>query len=297
MLPALSRDGAKALTRLVRECFVRHGVETVPDGRGALVAMDGRRYGLTDLSMTVAPEPASRWPGLVDRHVTGLMVSSAQVGPLSLDEVRTQLYPRLRWAEDLPHPAPSYAPRPLPGVAELAAVDYPSHVSELLSDETVERIGGWPAAREVAMANLRALPAMHRDTVRADDARTDSDVHVLTTDDFFGPSRVLVLAETLAGIGIERPSYGVLLAVPNRHLLALHPLEGPGVVAALQVLARISTGEHDEKPGALSRHVYYVPASGAAAQQVTSFAADGTLSINVSGALAEAFTALGLLEG
>ena len=105
------------------------------------------------------------------------------------------------------------------------------------------------------------------------------------------------LAETLAGIGIERPSYGVLVAVPNRHLLALHPLEGPGVVAALQVLARISTGEHDEKPGALSRHVYYVPATGAPAQQVTTFADDGTLSINVSGALAEAFAALGLLEG
>ncbi len=296
VLPALSRDGATALTRLVRESFVGHGVETVPDGHGALVAMDGRRYGLTDLSMTVAPEPTSRWPGLVDRHVTGLMTSSRQTGPVSLDEVRTQLYPRLRWAEDLPHPVPSYAPRPLPGVAELAAVDYPSHVSELLSDETVERIGGWPVAREVAMANLRALPAMHRDTIRADDARSDSDVHVLTTDDFFGPSRVLVLAETLAGIGIERPSYGVLVAVPNRHLLALHPLAGPGVVAALQVLARISTGEH-EKPGAVSRHVYYVPATGAAAQQVTSFADDGTLSINVSGPLAEAFVALGLLEG
>lgn len=296
MLPALSRDGATALTRLVRECFVSHGVEAVPDGRGALVAMDGRRYGLADLSMTVAPEPTSRWPGLVDRHVTGLLASSAQVGPLSLDEVRTQLYPRLRWVEDLPHAAPSYAPRPLPGVAELAAVDHPSHVTELLSDETVGRIGGWPVARKVAMANLRALPAMHHDTVRSDEARADSDVHVLTTDDFFGPSRVLVLAETLAGLGIERPSYGVLLAVPNRHLLALHPLEGPGVVAALQVLARISTGEH-EKPGALSRHVYYVPATGAAAQQVTSFADDGTLSINVSGALGEAFSALGLLEG
>lgn len=297
VLPALSREDAVALGRLARESFVRHGIETVEDGRGALVAMDGRLYGLTNLSAAVAHEPKARWPELVRSHVEGLLASHAQPGPVSLDEVRTQVYPRLRWAADLPEPGPTYAPRPLPGVAEIAAIDYPSHVAELLSDEAVDRLGGWPVARESAMANLRALPPMHRDTLHGDADRDDSDVHVLTTDDFYGPSRLLMLPEVLSGLGIERPSHGVLVAVPNRHLLALHPLQGAGVVAALQVLVRISTGEHDQRPGALSRHVYYVPASGAAAQQVTSFAEDGTLTVNVEGHLADAFTALGLLGG
>ncbi len=212
-------------------------------------------------------------------------------------EVRAHLYPRLRWVADLPEAAPSYASRPLPGVVELAAIDHPTHVTDLLSDEAVERIGGWPAAREAAMANLRALPALHQDTIRADPDRDDSAVHVLTTDDVFGPSRVLVLAEVLATLGIERPSHGLLVAVPNQQLLALHPVAGPGVVAALQLLARVSTGEHERHPGALSRHVYYVPATGAAAEQVTSFAENGTLTIRVEGALAGAFAALGLLDG
>ncbi len=147
------------------------------------------------------------------------------------------------------------------------------------------------------MANLRALPPLHRDTIDADPDRADAAVHVLTTDDFFGPSRVLILPEVLAGIGIERPSHGVLVAVPNRHLLAVHALGGAGVVAALQVLVRVSTGEHTQQPGAISPHVYYVPSDGAPAQQVTSFADDGTPSIDVEGALARAFCELGLIDG
>lgn len=241
----------------------------------------GRGYEPPAASTTPAAEPV----GAQD-------VAGAQ----ALDEVRAHLYPRLRWAADLPEPVPSYAARPLPGVVELAAIDYPTHVTDLLSDEAVERIGGWPAAREAAMANLRALPALHQDTIRAVQGRDDSVVHVLTASDYFGPSRVLMLPEVLSTLGLERPTHGVLVAVPNQQLLVLHPVGGPGVVAALQLLVRISTGEHDQHPGAVSRHVYFVPASGARAEQVTSFADDGTLTVQVEGALADAFAALGLLE-
>ena len=237
-----------------------------------------------------APAPA---PGRGPEPLEGRVAADAE----ALEAVRAHLYPRLRWAADLPEPVPSYAARPLPGVVELAAIDHPTHVTDLLSDEAVEQLGGWPAAREAAMANLRALPALHQDTIQAVPGRADSVVHVLTSSDYFGPSRVLVLPEVLSTLGLERPAHGVLVAVPNQQLLALHPVAGPGVVAALQLLARISTGEHDQLPGALSRHVYFVPASGAAAEQVTSFAEDGTLTVRVEGALAGAFSALGLLGG
>ncbi len=210
--------------------------------------------------------------------------------------MRAHLYPRLRRSADLQQ-VPSYAARPLPGIAELAAIDHPTHVTDLLSDEAVDQIGGWPEARVVAMTNLRALPAPHQDTILAEPDRDDSAVHVLTADDVFAPSRLLMLSEVLDRLGIETPSEGVLVAVPNQHLLALHPVSGAGVIAALQLLARIATGEHHDNLGALSPHVYYVPASGAPAEQVTSFADDGTLSIKVSGALAGTFLALGLLEG
>ncbi|MGA8848167.1 MAG: hypothetical protein WB471_16250, partial [Nocardioides sp.] len=238
-------------------------------------------------AVVAEPDP-TRGPGVVEAPMVGHAAA--------LEEVRIHLYPRLRWAADLPGPVPSYAARPLPGVVELAAIDHPTHVTDLLSNEGVEQLGGWPTARRTAMANLRALPALHQDAIHAAPGRDDSVVHVLTSSDHFGASRVLMLPEVLEELGLEPPAHGVLVAVPNHQLLALHPVVGAGTVAALQLLVRISTGEHDRHPGPLSRHVYFVPASGAGAERVTSFGDDGTLTVEVAGALAEAFAALGILS-
>ena len=102
--------------------------------------------------------------------------------------------------------------------------------------------------------------------------------------------------EALAGIGIERPAHGVLLAVPNRHLLAVHVLGGLGVVTALQTLTRLAAGEHDSRPGPVSPHVYYRAADGRV-EQVTFPEPDGRgVGVHVRGLLAEAFAALGLVE-
>lgn len=295
-LAVLSRGDAVTIDRLAREAFARRGVEVTSDGAGLLTAMDGRSYGLSNLSARAAGESRTGWPGLVTGHVEGLLASHDIPEPQSLDEVRTQVYPRLRWAEDLPH-LPSYVAPVLPGVIELAAIDYPSHVAELIGDEAVERLGGWPAVRAQGVANLLVLEPMHHQTLQGDPERDDADVHVLTSDDFFGPSRLLVLDEVMAGLGIPASPLGVLLAVPNRHLLVVHPLAGHGVVGAIQLIARISAGECGSQPGAISPHVYFRPATGAMPEQVTQVDDDGTVSIQVDGALAEAFGALGLLEG
>ncbi|MFB9314095.1 hypothetical protein [Nocardioides plantarum] len=295
-LPILSRDDATALDRMTREAFAQRGVEVTSDGSGQLRAMDGQTYGLSNLAAQVAREPRSAWTGLVAAHVGGMLASQEVPEPQSLDEVRSQVYPRLRWEADLPE-RPSYAENPLPGIVELAAVDYPTHVAELLDDLAVERLGGWAAIRAQGIVNLRSLEPMHRQTITADPERHDADLHLLVSDDFFGPSRVLVLDEVMAGLGIEAGPHGVLLAVPNRHLLALHPLGGVGVVAAMRLLAEIGTGEYEGQPGALSPHVYFRPASGGPIEQVTRVEEDGTVVIAVDGALADAFAGLGLLDG
>jgi hypothetical protein len=211
-----------------------------------------------------------------------------------LDAARELLLVKLRAVEDLPDPRPRYAPEVLPGVLAVAALDYPTHVSELLADERLDELGGWEAVREVAWANLRRLPAPHHQELQGDAGSDDSSVHVLTTDDFFGASRLLLVEELLAGLGVERPPHGVLLTVPHRHLLAVHVLRGPGVVAAVDVLVRLAAGEHAGRPGPVSPHVYFRAADGRT-QQVTHLEPDGTTAVRVDGAFAEAFAALGLL--
>lgn len=293
VLPVLSRDDAARLVALTRQTFAEHGRETVPDGQGALVGQ-GHVHGLSNLAATVSLVPRREWPGLVRRHVATMLEAHETVEPADLDEARDLLLVKLRAAHEIPSPRPLYAPEVLPGVLAVAALDYPTHVSELLSDERVEELGGWDAVREVAWSNLRRLPSPARQDLHGRPELDDSVVHVLTSDDFFGASRLLLLDEVLAGLGVERPAHGVLLVVPNRHLLAVHVLRGPGVVAAVEVLVRMAAGEHAGRPGPLSPHVFFRAPDGRT-QQVTSTGPDGSTAVRVDGALADAFAALGLL--
>lgn len=294
VLPALSRDDAAALVALTRRTFAEHGRETVPDGEGVLVG-DGIVHGLGNLAAVVAQLPRRQWAAAVERHVSTMIEAHATAEPTTLEEARPLLLPRLRPIASLDVRRPAYAPEPLPGVLAVAALDYPTHVSELLSDERLDGLGGWHAVRDIALDNLRRLPAPHHDVLDSDPSRSDAVVHLLAADDFFGASRVLLLDEVLAGIGIERPRHGVLLAVPNRHLLAVHVLGGLGVVTALQALTNLAAGEHDARPGPVSPHVYYRAADGRA-EQVTHPDPDGRVGVHVRGLLAEAFAALGLVE-
>ena len=134
----------------------------------------------------------------------------------------------------------------------------------------------------MAWSNLRRLPAPARQDLHGDPDRQDGTVHVFTSEDFFGASRLLLLDELLAGPGVERPAHGVLLVVPNRHLLAVHVLRGPGVVAAVDVLVRMAAGEHAGRPGPVSPHVYFRAADGRT-QQVTGVEDDGSTAVRVEG--------------
>ncbi len=295
VFPVLSREDAATLMVLARETFAEHGRETVPNGSGALVG-DGHVHGLANLAATLSTVPRNRWSAVVRRHVATMVRANDTVDPTSLDEARAFLLPKVRMVQDIPLPVPSYAPEVLPGVLAVAALDYPTHVSELLADARIAELGGWEAVREVAWQNLRQLPAPGRQDVAADPERDDATVHVLTSDDFFGASRVLVLDEVLAGIGVERPSHGVLVCIPNRHLLALHVLSGMGVIAAMNVMVQMARGECDARPGPVSPHVYYRAVDGQT-QQVTRVDPDqGSVAVEVIGPLHKAFVGLGLIQ-
>ncbi len=291
VFPVLSRERAGELVALAHQSFAEHGRETVYDGNGALVGQ-GHVHGLGNLAALAAQTPPRQWPGLVDRHVVGMLTAYATPDPTGLDEARDLLLPKIRLAADIPQPLPDYAPEVLPGVVALAALDYPTHVSELLADARVDELGGWGVVREVAWENLRRLPAP---TVSHIQAGPDAPVLALTSSDFFGASRLLVLDEVLAGLGVERPTHGVLVAVPHRHLMLVHVLEGPGVVAALGLMSRSARAQWESEPGPVSPEVYYRDARGRAEQVTRAGGEPGRVDVLVTGAFEEAMRALGLL--
>lgn len=290
-LPMLSVPQAAALGQLAERAFRAHGLPATYEGDGTL-ATGETRFGLHNLASMVSGVPWRDWPHLVDGHAAAMAgAQAAEDDARPVPEQQKLL--KLRAASDLPFPPEFAAESGLPGILALPAVDRPTHVREILKQEDVDALGGLDAFREAGLANLRTLPAPQHFAVESDEERADSTVHVFAAEDFFGASRVLVLDHLLATVlKTERPQHGCLVAVPNRHLLAVHLLSGAGVVAALTAMAKIADGEQDA-PGPISREVFYLPPEGRG-QQVTEYGEDG-LRVIVDGPFADAFARLGLI--
>lgn len=177
-------------------------------------------------------------------------------------------------------------------MVSLVARDFPTHVADCLK---------WPGgfatiedAYAAGLAGLRTLPALDHETFLAGDDES-SRIHVFAGEDFLVASRVHPLPDLLGAAGVALPETGVLLAVPNRHLLAVHPLTGPGVLEAAPLLVALARGEHDGKPGPISRDVFHMLPD-LSAISVGGTADDGSTRIDVRGSFHDAFGRLGLLE-
>lgn len=286
---------ANVLIGLVADVLREHGIHAVYDDAGALVAGEVR-FVLGPSAAVAAQAGRQSWPALVRRHVANMLAAHAEPEPETLEDARTLLLPKLRALSDLPQPRPAYVEELLPGVGVVAALDYPSHVAEVHSDDVITRLGGWETIREIAVTNLRSLPDPTISDLLGDPDRDDATVQVLMFEDFFGAARVLRLQELLSGIGIEQPRHGVLVALPHRHLIAVHVVRGEGVIPALRAMATLSLGEYRTGPGPISPHVYFCRAL-ETRQQVTVLAdGDDSLTVTLHGAFGQTLQELGLAD-
>lgn len=125
-------------------------------------------------------------------------------------------------------------------------------MSRFAGSATVADLGAeWATQGPTAVDALRRLPLpRHRELT--------SEVHTFVADDVLGASRLLILDELLAALlHVERPSHGVLVIAPNRHLLAVHVLTRLDAVApALQLMSELALVEH-RLAGPVSPWVYY----------------------------------------
>lgn len=212
------------------------------------------------------------------------------------DLIPQLLMPQLLPVRQLPDPMPQYAREVLPGVAAVIVQDDLDRVSDPLSEQVIERYGGWASVLSRATENLRLLPMPNVRIITADEDRDDATIRVLRYEDSFGAARFLLRAEILAGIGVEAPRDGVLVVVPNQHVLAFHVVRGEGVVPALRHLSEIADRQYTNQAGGISPHVFYWTLD-SDPQQVTVFDSDGSLGIVVTGPLKDAFARIGLISG
>lgn len=286
MFPDAAAAGRFA--KLAREVFAEHGLEcTYADGQ--LRGTDGHSYGLTNVALLAAAGDRRAWRGLLHQHVQGIVTAHAVPKQRELASVADRLHLRLLAAGDA-RPAPGAAVTLGDGLLGLACIDHPEYVETLTGSRDIERLGGWEGVRAAALTNLSRLRGEHVITVGDDPA---SEVR-LSTGGFFNASRVFTMEHLLReDFLVEAPAHGVLFVVPNRHVVAVHPVAGQGMLAAIRTLLQVAQREH-AAPGAVSPDVWFW--CDGAVQRVTRPAEQGAVEVLVAGPLELQMRALGLVD-
>lgn len=282
VLPALAPDAADRLLALTRSELASRGLEATIDA-GALQLSGGQVFGLHNLSVVAAGTRERRWPHVVASHLDALLNPPDTSGPPDPGQVLAQL----RTRTEIPTQPAYPAQEPLPGVIAMIALDFPDHVVE--SVDLPDGIPDTATAMTLARSNLRELPPPEHQSYCPEEDDPTSRVHLFVTDDFFGAARLLVLDELLERAGVEVGPGGVLLCAPCRHVLVVHPLVGPGVLAALRWMVAFARGEHETQPGPVSPHVFHRAADGQVVQ-ATQVDEAGQISVVAEDGLADALT-------
>jgi hypothetical protein len=257
---------AAHLIRLALEAAAAQGFPATYDGSGAMVVIPPAELalagtgseivvGLTNLARAVSAHSMNRWPQLVEEHLSQLASSLRHGPPPPPADPERQLYLRLAAARSLPPEWTVSAPEFLPGLLAVPATQENGMVAMHLDPADFGM--SWPEAQRIGLANLRRLT----DTVEY--AEYDGVRVAVLSGSSFAASRALVLDTVLReSLRVENPPYGVLVALPVRHLLLVHVVRDLSVITALSMMLHLTGHAHDEEPGPLSPWVYLVDAQG-----------------------------------
>ncbi|MBX9243494.1 hypothetical protein ICW40_01575 [Actinotalea ferrariae] len=254
-LPFLTVDEAAEVRRLAADAFASAGVEVVvhPDH---LQDGDGRQFGLWNVAAACkAAGPRRRWRRVVRGHVATLVDLPPNPADLPVEEVLAAAVLRVHAVDQMPPPmrdSLTYGRHVADGLVELVVHDSPKSTMVLL-DEDVERCGA-DALRAAGLEHLLAEPFTQDVLTAAGGARID----VLEGESVFVASKVLVLPHVLDRVhGRRHFPDGVLVALPDRHHLLLHPVTSGDVVPALQAMAGLTADAYAKAAGGLSPSVYW----------------------------------------
>ncbi|HEY3506578.1 MAG TPA: hypothetical protein VGN37_27795 [Actinocatenispora sp.] len=245
--PFLSAEQGARIREQTRAAVARLGVATTV--RGPILFVDGTdwEFPLDNLARNCHQAPESAWPGIIETHAA----TAASIGRGDRED-ESAGRPVLRLlADDTVEWEIRYARHVADGLIELIGLDLPDRV-RLLNDDDVAGTD-LTRMRATARANLIAEPVQYQ-RIEQDDAV----LHRVYGDSMFVASKALVLPELMrAEMGTEPPRDGVLVAVPSRHEMVLHPLLDASAVPALNNMVMYARGEFDESPGPLSPYVHW----------------------------------------
>jgi len=256
----LTTGQATRLRSLAQQAFAEQGLEVViaPDH---LIGADGTVFGLANLAASChnAAKGEREWPELVRTHVRVVVAAvrdAVPISELSREDVLSRVYLRVIGAAALPPDAEArlrYA-RPVVGdVLEVLVLDSPESVATL-QDEDVAQFG-LDELKEAGLYNLLREPIAEVERIQVGEAAW---LDVVAGESVYTASKMLVMTDLLTRVfGPREYPNGVLVSVAFRNQIALHPIDGPEVVAAVNGIARFAFVGYGDSVGPVSPYAYW----------------------------------------
>ncbi|WP_185442865.1 hypothetical protein [Kribbella qitaiheensis] len=260
---------ADHLIHLARAALIGRGLSTSYDASTGSLAvipppdpesshppdhLGGALFGLGNLARTVNGHPRQSWSRLVEEHFDSLMASILRP-PAGPTDPERQLYLRLAATSSVPAKWTADLPEFLPGLVAVPASNDNGTFALHFDPSTFGLT--WTEAHRIALANLNLLP----DSVSYIDH--DGVQLAVLSDTTWAASRALVLDTVLReSLQVENPPYGVLVALPTRHLLLIHVIRDLSILPAISAMLRLTHTAYETSPGPLTPTVYLVDPTG-----------------------------------
>ncbi|WP_350278997.1 hypothetical protein [Kribbella sp. HUAS MG21] len=251
----LSWRQAERFVHLALRAAADLGLAVTYQGGAALVptapSADHPVMGLSNLARIIARFDETRWPSLIEEHLSGMLAQLSQGPPPPPTDPEHELIQRLVPRDSLPPSWTSDRPDFLPGLVSVPSTETAGVITMYL--EPADLGVTWSDAERFGLANLRRLKD-HVEFVDHEDLR-----FAFITGTGYAASRALVLDTVLREtLRLEHPPYGVLAALPARDTLILHVIEDLTVLSALGLLLNVAARCYSRDPGPLSPDVHLV---------------------------------------
>lgn len=258
--PFLTVGQATRIRSLAQQALAEHGYEVVI-GPDHLVGADGTMFGLANLAAAChnAPKGEREWPEVVGTHVRVVVAAVRDAVPITelpRQDVLARTYLRAVGLSVLPSDVEDrlrYA-RPVVGdILEVLVLDSPESVASLYDEHVA--VFGLEDLKQAGLYNLLREPIGEVERLDVGDGVR---IHIVTGESVYLASKMLVMTDLLSRVFGEREyPNGVLLTAAFRNQVALHPVDGPEVVGAVNCLAQFALNGFGDSVGPVSPFTYW----------------------------------------
>ena len=257
----LGRQGYRSFLGLIESYFANRHISVAIDDEEGLVKPDqstfpySSTFGLQNIAQLCQKADRDEWHDLITAHFDSIFeVNDRETAlPVQMEDftkVKSKIRGRLYPADVVNH-ATDIVQRPGPeGTLEVVALDLPSTVRTVSRSEALSWGLDPEDLFEIGRRNLRLTGKLKPNTIQLEPGTA---LTIYTGDPFYAASHALILEDYIP----EENQHGVLLGVPKRDIMIVHPIMNIGAMEAAGAMLQVIVGMHRDGPGSISPNLYW----------------------------------------